>query len=82
MSAEEQVNKAKSALNTALKQENTQVKDLVENSVPFFANSFFSQACLEILDTLGKIKVNGELLKVNGHKKKQKKKNIKLSIEN
>ncbi|KAG2199926.1 transcription elongation factor S-II [Mucor mucedo] len=44
MSAEEQVNKAKSALNTALKQENT-------------------QACLEILDTLGKIKVNGELLK-------------------
>ncbi|KAI9364189.1 transcription elongation factor S-II [Pilaira anomala] len=44
MSAEEQINKAKSSLQNALKQENI-------------------QSCLDILDSLVKIKVNGELLK-------------------
>ncbi|GAA5800344.1 transcription elongation factor S-II [Helicostylum pulchrum] len=44
MSAEEQLNKAKNALQNALKQENT-------------------KTCLDILDSLIKIKVNGELLK-------------------
>ncbi|OBZ83679.1 Transcription elongation factor S-II [Choanephora cucurbitarum] len=44
MSVEEQINKAKSSLNTALERENV-------------------QTCLEILDTLSKLEVTGDLLK-------------------